>query len=362
MKIPERDTAVFSTSAIDLFASALGAFILLVMLLFPYYRNAGRDEAFSRSEAIMQLRRQADGATESLLADSDRMQSEIERLDRANEGMQQDIAVLKERLADRLTQLSEREVVIPEPDSDIEAQPEAVTDGVEFSILGLATESKSFVIVIDMSGSMINFSDLMLRSIIDILEPLDDTNQFAFVGYQGNPMPTLWRFPGDGSLMRATPENLTQAREYARSLTRKFVGSTPTHFALQSALEYPARSIILMSDGEPNTHRLASSSKTSLASTSSDRRKFTRSPLATTRTTVTWCCSCKPWPGSTAATLWAYPDEIAPAPLRRLLPVRGRPVCLRHGRVSGHHHHPDAGLPERSPPRGSFGLPGIPGR
>jgi len=253
LKIPERDTAVFSTSAIDLFASALGAFILLVMLLFPYYRNAGRDEAFSRSEAIMQLRRQADGATESLLADSDRMQSEIERLDRANEGMQQDIAVLKERLADRLTQLSEREVVIPEPDSDIEAQPEAVTDGVEFSILGLATESKSFVIVIDMSGSMINFSDLMLRSIIDILEPLDDTNQFAFVGYQGNPMPTLWRFPGDGSLMRATPENLTQAREYARSLTRKFVGSTPTHFALQSALEYPARSIILMSDGEPNT-------------------------------------------------------------------------------------------------------------
>ena len=41
MRIPDRDTAVFSTSAIDLFASALGAFILLVMLLFPYYRHAG---------------------------------------------------------------------------------------------------------------------------------------------------------------------------------------------------------------------------------------------------------------------------------------------------------------------------------
>jgi uncharacterized protein with von Willebrand factor type A (vWA) domain len=34
---------------------------------------------------------------------------------------------------------------------------------------------------------------------------------------------------------------------------RKFVGSTPTHFALQAALEYPADAIILMSDGEPNS-------------------------------------------------------------------------------------------------------------
>ena len=52
MRIPDRDTAVFTTSAIDLFASALGAFILLVMLLFPYYRNAGTDEAFAQTESI----------------------------------------------------------------------------------------------------------------------------------------------------------------------------------------------------------------------------------------------------------------------------------------------------------------------
>ena len=252
MKIPERDTAVFSTSAIDLFASALGAFILLVMLLFPYYRNAGRDEAFSRSEAIMQLRRQADGATESLLADSDRMQSEIERLDRANEGMQQDIAVLKERLADRLTQLSEREVLIPEPDSDIEAQPEAVTDGVEFSILGLATEAKSFVIVIDMSGSMISYTDLMIKSVLEVLEPLNESNEFAIVGYHGNPSPVLWNYPDGSGLIQATPENLQAARDFTLSLARRFSGSTPTHYAVLSAMQYPADAIILMSDGEPD--------------------------------------------------------------------------------------------------------------
>ena len=41
MKRIDRDVSVFSTSAVDLFASALGAFILLVMLLFPFYRHAG---------------------------------------------------------------------------------------------------------------------------------------------------------------------------------------------------------------------------------------------------------------------------------------------------------------------------------
>ncbi len=253
MKIPERDTAVFSTSAIDLFASALGAFILLVMLLFPYYRNAGRDEAFSRSEAVQQLRRRAEGQTDTLLSDADRMQSEIERLDRANQGVQREIVRLEQLLTDRKQQLSDVPVDWPELAETREPEPRAVTHGVEFSILGLATEARSFVIVIDMSGSMMNYADLMLRSIIDILEPLDEGNQFAFVGYQGNPMPTLWRFPGDGTLMQATEENLNLAREYARSLTRKFVGSTPTHFAMQAALEYPANAIILMSDGEPNT-------------------------------------------------------------------------------------------------------------
>jgi hypothetical protein len=254
VKRPDRDIAVFSTSAIDLFASALGAFILLVMLLFPYYRNAGRDEAFTRSEAIMQLRRQAAGQANTQLADAERLREEMQRLDVANQATARELQRLLDLLEQRRRQLTESRAARPEQITPpTEPQPMPVIDGVEFSILGLASEAKSFVIVIDMSGSMIDFADLMLRSILEILEPLDESNQFAFVGYHGNPMPTLWRFPGDGSLLQATAENLQQASAYARSLTRKFVGSTPTHYALRAALEYPSSAIILMSDGEPNT-------------------------------------------------------------------------------------------------------------
>ena len=255
MKIPERDTAVFSTSAIDLFASALGAFILLVMLLFPYYQNAGRDEAYSRSEAIMNLRRMALGEVDRSQLSADQMQAELTRLSEANQTTAEIIEDLGQRLTRGKEQLAEIRVDWPDPLRQLDPEPRilSVSDGVEFSILGLATEARSFVILIDMSGSMMNFSDLMLRSILDILEPLDERNEFAFVGFHGNPMPVLWRFPGDGSMLKASAENLKTAREYARSLSRKFAGTTPTHYALQAALDYPASAIILMSDGEPNT-------------------------------------------------------------------------------------------------------------
>ena len=100
MRIPERDTAVFSTSAIDLFASALGAFILLVMLLFPYYRHAGPDDSFARTQDVMEKRRLASGELEQLKAKKNQMQSELEQLSKANEGREQQISRIRKELMD----------------------------------------------------------------------------------------------------------------------------------------------------------------------------------------------------------------------------------------------------------------------
>jgi uncharacterized protein with von Willebrand factor type A (vWA) domain len=251
MRRPSRETTVFTTSAIDLFASALGAFILLVMILFPYYRNAGSDDAFSRTQEIQERRRLASGQIEELLAAQRTSQSEVQDMDEANRGIQAAISRLQEKMANIKTQLAEEPVVAPEPVEEITEEPEALVAGLEFSILGLATEAKTFVIVVDMSGSMLSYTELMIKSVQEVLEPLDETNQFAIMGYQGNPAPVLWTYPNRG-LIQATPENLDSAREFTRSLARRFSGSTPTHYALLSALEYPAESVILMSDGEPD--------------------------------------------------------------------------------------------------------------
>ncbi len=254
MRTPDRNTAVFSTSAIDLFASALGAFILLVMLLFPYYRNAGSEAAYAKTEDIMQQRRLAAGKIEQMLADQRTAQSELQELDVVNRGIEANISRIRNQMADIKDQLAEMPVPTPEPIEEIieETEPEALTAGVEFSILGLATEAKSFVIVIDMSGSMIAYASLMIKSVLEVLEPLDESNEFAIIGYQGNPSPVLWNYPDGTSLIQATAENLEVARAFTESLARRFSGSTPTHFALMSAMQYSAKSIILMSDGEPD--------------------------------------------------------------------------------------------------------------
>ena len=252
MRRPNRNTAVFTTSAIDLFASALGAFILLVMILFPYYRNAGQDDAFSRTREIQELRREASGEIAELLAMQRQSTSEVRELDEANRGIEDRISRIRRQLADLRTQLAQDPVPRPEPVEEIFEEPEALVSGVEFSILGLATEAKSFVIVIDMSGSMLSYTDLMVDSVLEILEPLDDSNEFAIIGYQGTPAPTLWSFPDHSGLTRGTPDQLQAARNFVLSLARRFAGSTPTHYALLSALQYPAEAVILLSDGEPD--------------------------------------------------------------------------------------------------------------
>jgi hypothetical protein len=253
MRRPNRDTTVFTTSAIDLFASALGAFILLVMILFPYYRNAGSDDAFSRTQEIQERRRLASGEIAELLAAGATAQSEVQDLDEANRGIEAALSRLREKMADIKTQLAAEPVVAPEPVEEIveDPEPEALVAGVEFSILGLATEAKSFVIVVDMSGSMLSFTELMIKSVLEVLDPLDSSNEFAIIGYQGNPAPVLWTYP-DRGLVQGTAANLEAAQEFTRSLARRFSGSTPTHYALLAALQYPADAIILMSDGEPD--------------------------------------------------------------------------------------------------------------
>ena len=44
MKTRSKDINIFSMSALDLFASALGAFILVSVVLFPYFPNTGDSE------------------------------------------------------------------------------------------------------------------------------------------------------------------------------------------------------------------------------------------------------------------------------------------------------------------------------
>jgi Mg-chelatase subunit ChlD len=226
------------------------------MLLFPYYRNAGDDNAHARVQDLLEQKDLAAGEIADLLARAEQANSELEDLNEANRGTEERLSRKRTLLRDLKTQLAEKPAAPPVTLEQVieEAEPEALVASEEFSILGLATNAKSFVFVIDMSGSMMAYSELMLQSVLEMFSPLNDTNQLAIVGYQGDPSPVLWNYPDRDHLMQATPENLRQAREFVTGLARRFAGSTPTHAAIQAAMEYNADAIILLSDGQPDTN------------------------------------------------------------------------------------------------------------
>jgi len=128
--------------------------------------------------------------------------------------------------------------------------PRSTNQGVEFSILGLATTKKEVVIVVDMSGSMKSHRRNVERALNEILDVMKSDNRFAIIGYRGGP--TYDTFPRSGSFTRADPGTINQARSFVSGLSRRFGGGTPTQAAMVRALNMRPEALILISDGAPD--------------------------------------------------------------------------------------------------------------
>ena len=59
MKLRNREVNVFSMSALDLFASAMGAFMFLAIIALPFFPNTG-----SSPESISEIKKELDAAKE----------------------------------------------------------------------------------------------------------------------------------------------------------------------------------------------------------------------------------------------------------------------------------------------------------
>jgi len=169
------------------------------------------------------------------------------------------MSVIEDRLQEVLKQTSE--VEIPEPPPIPDATPEPVPEpvvqpprstgkGVEFSILGIATNKKNIVIVVDMSGSMEDHTAKVEQALEEILSRMQPDNRFLILGYRGGP--TYDTFPRSGRMQQATPATLQQARTFVRGMSADFGGGTPTQSALVRALNLKPQAIILLSDGSPD--------------------------------------------------------------------------------------------------------------
>lgn len=255
MKARKRDISIFTVSALDLFAAALGAFILIVLILFPYYQMGGTDESMEELEELVEKRRFAAATMQTEMAEIRALEAEIALLDKQYRTAQENISETEAEIREVLIAASEIEIPdpppIPEPDPEpVPDPPRSINRGVEFSILGLATEEKDIAIVVDMSGSMTAHRDKVTAAINEVLSAMKPDNRFVIIGYRGGP--TFDFYPRNGRLTTATASELAGARQFVAGMSRRFGGGTPTQSALIRALNSRPEAVILMSDGAPD--------------------------------------------------------------------------------------------------------------
>ena len=263
MRSQRRNISVFSISALDLFAAALGAFILIVLVLFPYYRLGGVDISFEELEEQVQKRRLAAESTQSEMAIIRALQAEIRLLNKQYKTTEINMSETEAKLQEVLKQTAEIQIPDPPPDPKPTPKPTPIPEpipepvpprsagqGVEFSILGVATNKKKIAIVVDMSGSMRAHTDAVEAALNEILEQMQPDNQFVILGYRGGP--TFDSFPRSGRMQTADSATLASAQQFVSRLSRRFGGGTPTQSALLRAINLRPQAIILLSDGAPD--------------------------------------------------------------------------------------------------------------
>lgn len=257
MRSRRRNIAVFSISALDLFAAALGAFILIVLVLFPYYQLGGTDTSMKELEEMVEKRRLAAASTQSEMAHIRVIQAEIRLLDRQYRTAEENMSEIEDRLREVQRQTAEIEVPEPPPlpqpvieEDHIPNPPRSTGRGVEFSILGIGTTQKDIAIVVDMSGSMQSHTANVVSALEEILRQMQPDNRFVILGYRGGPSYSV--YPPGGSLTLASAGEIRGALSFVQRLPRSFGGGTPTQNALVRALNLQPEAVILISDGQPD--------------------------------------------------------------------------------------------------------------
>jgi len=254
-----RNIEVFSMSAIDLFAAAMGAFALLAIILLPYYQNELREK--TPENAIAELLRAAEESSVETVEKKKALEIKRSAMASNVSDIKSDAQELLDKLRAAEQTLLEKKaaatpppaVVIPEP---IEEEPGPLPEPatVSFRFLGMNTTADDVVVAIDMSRCMGGHEKSINKAVERIILSLQDNHAVKIVGFQQTDTGAKIRqWPATGKLRQINAGGTkTAAIDFAKGLTRQFGGSASMLNAFDQMLNEPGQAIFLVSDGLPN--------------------------------------------------------------------------------------------------------------
>ncbi len=252
MRTRQRNFEVFSLSAIDLFASAMGAFIIIAIILMPDYQKE------VRSQGDLKFLEQLAGKTQALLKETEQGREDIlEALKAAqtrHEDLQAQHAVVSSELETiKAEQQARNDEAPPPPPSPVVTPDKEGSNQVTFRFLGLKTDKKRILFLVDMNSFLSAHEALVRRTVIRAMESLQTGYEFGIIGFQQlDSGPKYYRWPSGSGLVAMTDSSRSEAIRFLKTLARKFRGSSSLSSAFELAFESPAEAIILISDGLPN--------------------------------------------------------------------------------------------------------------
>ena len=233
MKSRNRELNIFSMSALDLFASAMGAFILIAFVLFPYFPNTGDAEEIAK---LLQEKAKLIQEKDKLMAEKDKLIGEKAKL-----------------MAEKNKLLQEKDKLVEEKDKLAKGKDggggKAVQEDSTSVLLGIKTIAKKFVIVVDMSGSIAEYDDFVKLSVEDMLSSFRTEIELAMIGFQES---QLHYWPKNRQYFQVERNTRNPVMATINTWMDQVGGGTPTRIALLAALALNPEEIILLSDGAPN--------------------------------------------------------------------------------------------------------------
>lgn len=252
MKSRLRSYGVFSLSAIDLFASSMGAFIIIAIIMMPDYQK--------EAQLVKHL--------DYIKAETGQTQAELDKTVTGLASARKAIAAAntrqRELAAEEDIVSSELKTVLarlqarrdqPPPPAPSRAQTEEKTGSnlVTFRFLGLKTDKTRILFLIDMNKYLSQYDELVWRTVGRALDSLKPGYEFAILGFQQlDSGPSYHRWPADGSLAVMSRRNRIAALHFVNGLSGEFAGGSSLMGAFKLAFNSPADAVVLLSDGLPN--------------------------------------------------------------------------------------------------------------
>ncbi len=201
MRRINREINIFSLSAIDLFCSAMGAFMVISIVLFPYFR---KKEDRPSPEALAQV------------------QAKVQELQKDNEALQKQ-----------------------------------VKDASVLALFGIVTKANSVTLLVDLSGSIAaedkkdtDYRPRIRKICEDIIDALKPTQSLQIIGFHapnGVRLPTWQDRP-----VLVSPVESSAAKSFVQTILTQAAGTTPTGEGLKAALQQGTEAIFLITDGAPS--------------------------------------------------------------------------------------------------------------